>query len=281
MVFRMMSDPKVIYEDENFTVINKPAGLLVHRVKNKELRIKNNESRKPDRSHNSQFIIHNSAEKTLVDWLIKKFPQIKNVGDDPETRPGIVHRLDRDTSGIMLIPKNQQYFEYLKSLFQAHDIKKTYLALVFGKLKTKEGVIDSPIGIKNGTTKRSVRSQKMAKSAITRYRVEKEFTDASQEHFSLLEVMPETGRTHQIRVHLASIGHPIVGDPLYGKKVSRQDSLLRQGSGGQAGVMSHEPPRLMLHALSLEFSPAPGKHLQLEADPPPEFENIIRRLREP
>ena len=111
----MAEQIKVIYEDPSFLAVYKPAGLLVHPIK---LRIKNAELR--------------IQEKTLVDWLIKKYPEIKKVGDEPEIRPGIVHRLDRDTSGIILIARNQKYFEYLKNLFQARKIKKKYLALVLG-----------------------------------------------------------------------------------------------------------------------------------------------------
>src|ERR1700685_121466 len=137
-ISKYLMEPEIVYENKNFLAINKPSGLLVHRAK-----IANHTS---------------SAEPTLVDWLLKHRPEIKNVGDDPAQRPGIVHRLDKDTSGIMLIPKTQEYFEYLKSLFQKHEIKKTYYAVVRGGLKEKEGTIDKPIGIRNGTLKRSVRS---------------------------------------------------------------------------------------------------------------------------
>ena len=143
-----MIEPEIIYEDENFLAINKPAGLIVHPA-----RVSVNRKRK-------------EVEPTLVDWLILKYPQVKNVGDDPATRPGIVHRLDRETSGILLIPKNQKYFEYLKSLFQEHLIQKKYYAVVFGIPKNQSGMINSPIGIKNGTLKRSIHSSKMAKTAI-------------------------------------------------------------------------------------------------------------------
>ncbi len=186
----------------------------------------------------------NDPPPTLVDWLLSRYPEIATVGDDPAQRPGIVHRLDKDTSGVMLVAKNQKTFEYLKSLFQKHEIIKTYLALVQGELAKKSGVIDAPIGIKNGTTKRSIRSTKMAKEAVTEYKVLAG---------SLLEVKPKTGRTHQIRVHLASIGHPIVGDPIYGKKPSVKNQ------------------RLMLHAASIEFTAPDGKRMRLEAEPPPEF----------
>jgi 23S rRNA pseudouridine1911/1915/1917 synthase len=229
-------EPTIIYEDKDFLAVNKPSGLMVHPA-----RVSDKKKMK-------------EKEPTLTDWLLLRYPEIKNVGDDPEFRPGIVHRLDKETSGVMLIPRNQKYFEYLKSLFKNHAIKKIYLALVLGVPKEQKGIINAPIGIKNGTLKRSVRSQKMTKDAVTEYKVLKtmRFPDAvgNDAPFSLLEVSPMTGRTHQIRVHLASIGHPVVGDFLYGPKKQPKWAS-----------------RLMLHARSLEFVPRPGNFIKLEAEP--------------
>jgi 23S rRNA pseudouridine1911/1915/1917 synthase len=228
-------EPSILYEDKDFLAIDKPAGLIVHPARISE--------KKKTRE----------KEPTLVDWLVSQYPEIKNVGDDPVLRPGIVHRLDKETSGIMLIPRNQEYFEYLKSLFKAHAIKKTYLALVSGIPKKDQGTIDVPIGIKNGTLKRSVHSRKMAKAAVTEYKVLKTIqmpgVDKKNTPFSLLEVSPMTGRTHQIRVHLASIGHPVAGDMLYGSKKQPEWAS-----------------RLMLHAKSLEFTPRPGNLMTIEAE---------------
>lgn len=226
-----MLAPEVIYENGNFLAINKPAGLMVHAVKIAE-------GKKRDRE----------TEPTLVDWLIKKYPQIKVVGDDPVVRPGIVHRLDKDTSGIMVIAKTQEYFAYLKSLFQKHEIKKTYLAVVRGVPKNREGIIDAPIGITSGSLKRSVRSKKMAKEAVTEYRILRAW-----ESGALLRVNPKTGRTHQIRVHLASIGHPIVGDKLYGARKSLQRDVTS---------------RLMLHAVDIEFRDKDGSRIHLSTEAP-------------
>lgn len=210
-----------------------------------------------------QFAISDS-QFTLVDWLVQKYPEVKNIGDDTKTRPGIVHRLDKDTSGIMIVPKIQEYFLYLKKLFQEHKIKKTYLAIIFGIPKEKVGIIKKPIGIKEGTIKRSVYSTKQAKEAVTEYKVLKTFELPHESAtWSLLEVIPRTGRTHQIRIHLASIGHPILGDALYGSKpstsLSRELYINRQ----------------MLHALSLEFEIERGRKILVEAELPPDFITIF------
>lgn len=228
-----MPEPSIIYEDKNFLAVNKPAGIIVHSVPGKK-------------------------EKTLVDWLLARCPEIKNVGDDPETRPGIVHRLDRDASGVLLVARTRKYFDYLKLLFRSRHMVKTYLAVVCGAPKGKSGTITGAIGIKSGTTKRSMYSKKDAKQAETRYKVLKVF-EREGEKYSLLEVQPKTGRTHQIRVHLASIGHPVAGDPLYGRR--------------------KQPPwikRLMLHALSLEFSLADGRRIRIEAEPPVELAKFVQ-----
>ena len=241
----------LIYETKDFIAVDKPAGLLVHSVP----------------KANSKFQIPNSEEPTLVDWVLEKYPEVKNVGDEPEIRPGIVHRLDRDTSGVILIARNQEFFEYLKNLFKTHQIKKTYLALVWGKLEPKFGEIKIPIGIKTGTIKRTVwqKRAKDIKEAITDYRVKKYFND-----FSLVELTPKTGRTHQIRIHLASLGHPVVGDKLYGFQKNKNPQ-------------SNTPfnlNRQFLHAVSLEFSSADGHRIMIEAELPEELKRIIDILGE-
>lgn len=247
-----MLEPRVVYQDKDFVVINKPAGLLVHPVK----------SGKAGIPHGGIISRGKPGESALTDWLIKRYPEIKTVGDDPENRPGIVHRLDRATSGVMIVPRNQKYFEYLKGLFQKRQIQKTYVALVFGKLPEKAGVINKPIGLKSGTTKHSVIATKMVKEAVTEYKLIKILRDSGGELFSFVEVYPKTGRTHQIRVHFASIGHAVAGDKMYSRK-------------NQPDWAS----RLMLHAQSLEFVPeASGSRLKIEALPPEDFEKIIASL---
>ena len=225
-----MLPPKVIYEQEEFLGVSKPSGMLVHASGTK----------------------HTADKETLVDWLLPRFPELRQVGDDPATRPGIVHRLDKDTSGVILIPRTQEYFLYLKSLFAGRQMVKTYLALVWGHAPA-HGSITLPIGIKSGTTKRTVRGGKMVKEARTDYELVRHL-----EATSLLKVMPRTGRTHQIRVHLASAGHPVAGDPLYGGK-------------------KKEPwvTRLMLHALSLEFPSASGARIRIEAEPDADFNAVV------
>ena len=181
-----MGSIAVIYEDKNFLALYKPAGVLVHEAHSMKHEAKN--------APRSTFPV--SGNLTLVDWLIKNYPEVKKVGD-PSTssgqvnlRPGIVHRLDKDTSGVILVARNQKYFEYLKNLFQNHRIKKTYLALVWGKLTPRIGVIKKPIFIKGGTIKRTVWRGKMEKSAVTEYKVLKTFniTNPDDRHNLLMIV---------------------------------------------------------------------------------------------
>ena len=245
----------IIYENDDFVAINKPAGMLVHR---------------PERGPKSV-----QEEGVLTDWIKDRYPETKEVGD-PSTsfpqsnsgragqanlRPGIVHRLDEDTSGILLIAKNQHFFEHLKGLFQKHEVKKTYLALVHGRMAGK-GRIEKPIGLISGSVKRSVNGKnlKMVKEAVTEYKV----LNVLKGKYSLLRIFPETGRTHQIRVHLASIGHPIVGDTLYGKK--KEDKEL-------------ELTRQFLHAESAEFGLEDGSRIKIEAELPSELTDFLESLQ--
>lgn len=269
-----MDVPAIIYEDVRFLIVNKPAGIVVHSVKHSTKR-----GAKRGAKHGAKGGMgHGGAkygtgrdtkafhEPTLAEWIVKKYPEVRRVGDDPELRPGIVHRLDKETSGVMVVARDQKYFEYLKTLFRDRKVEKTYLALVAARPRKEKGIIDAPIGIRNGTMKRSLHFEKMAKSAVTEYKVLKTFVRKVARHaargsgdaFSLLEVHPRTGRTHQIRVHLASIGHPIVGDHLYGSK--KQPAWVH---------------RLMLHALSLELTTAEGKRMKFEAEPPEDFQDAI------
>ena len=233
-----MEEPKVIYEEKEFALINKPAGLIVHGV-----------------------------SPSLRDWLLKKYPEIARVGDNPEERPGIVHRLDKDTSGVILICRRQAAFDYFKKQFQERKIKKSYLALVHGIPKERSGEIKKPIGLKPDTTRRTVHTKdaKMVKPAFTRYHLKSIYRGETPiDEFALLEVEPLTGRTHQIRVHLASIGHSVVGDPLYTPK-SKEVGLPYIG-------------RMFLHAESLEFSTPDGRRLKVAADLPAELITVLAKL---
>jgi len=224
---------KIIFENQDLIVVDKPTGMSVHAGAG-------------------------TSEKTLVDFLLEKYPEIASVGDEPEIRPGIVHRLDKETSGVMIVARNQKTFEYLKDLFKNRKIEKKYLAIVHGKLKEKEGQVEGEMG----RSKKDFRKQALVRGKISvrkeryslsHYKVKKEFDDCS-----LLEVSPKTGRMHQIRVHLHSIGHPIIGDKKYTFKEFKKISA----------------PRMFLHAASIRFV-GPGKEKYFfESEPPEEFKNI-------
>lgn len=249
----------IIYENNDFLAVNKPAGLLVHPIEKSKIFAPSAQVSK--RPKQGCAITQNEKSKvcefTLVDWLIQRYPGTKTVGDDIQ-RPGLVHRLDKDTSGIMLIAKNQDYFNYLKNLFQKRDIVKTYLAVVYGKPISKKGIINKSLGIKKGAVKRTVFGGKKIQEAETLYQTLQDFGD-----FALLEVQPKTGRTHQIRAHLSSIGHPVVGDLIYGFKKRKEPAFVG---------------RQLLHAYSLEFNLSSGKRIRLAAELPEDFKTAVSKL---
>lgn len=253
----MLKDNKIslLREEKDWIAIYKPVGILMHETKI---------SSKPIRSKQNKVM--RETEPTVVEWLLENYPEVKNVGDDPTTRPGIVHRLDKETSGVVIVPRNQKFFEYLKKLFQTHQAQKTYLALVWGELDENKGIVDRKIYLKPGTTKRSVFGGKMGKDAITEYEVINTWSisvkGGKKQSFSLVKVMPKTGRTHQIRVHLSSLSHPIIGDPLYGKK---KDPF----------GLKHQA----LHAESIEFPLPNGKKVSVSASIPAYFKAIIDELK--
>ena len=223
---------EILYEDKEALVINKPAGLMVH----------------PDGK---------SAGPFLTDWLIKKFPEIKNVG---ENWPGIVHRLDAGTSGVLIIAKNQPAYLWFKKQFQNRKIHKVYNAFVWGEMKDDRGIIDKPIGrSKNDFRQRSAERGKKGKirDAVTHFVVKKRGGG-----FSFLEIRPKTGRTHQIRVHLKAVGYPVVGDTLYAPK-----RLLALGFNRPA-----------LHAASVEFENLEHKKISVTAPLPEDFQNALKNF---
>ncbi len=251
-----MNEPRVIFENAEFLVVAKPAGLLVHRV------------RVGARGRSRRIDEARRQEPTLADWVVARYPEIAHVGDDPEFRPGIVHRLDKETSGVMVVARTQDAFAWLKRAFASRAMTKTYLAFVHGIPSPREGIIDRPIGIKNGSLKRSVHATAAAKEAVTEYKVKDSFSNGRDASYALVEVRPRTGRTHQIRVHLASIGNPIVGDMLYAPKSVRRE-VHRDGK-----------TRLMLHAVTLEFTGPRGERFTFEEKPPKDFVEVIHSAKE-
>lgn len=220
---------EIIYEDGDVVVLNKPAGVAVH----------------PS--------LHNPEEKTLVSEILERWPEVKNVGEDP-LRPGIVHRLDKETSGALVVAKTQKAFTFLKQEFKAGNVKKTYVALVLGRMTNPKGEIALSIGRSRKLGRFTTKFPRAKiRNAVTRWRVLKEYHEPSGEILTFLELIPQTGRTHQIRVHLAAIGHPVAGDYLYGGRAARawRDRL---------------DERQFLHASGLEFLLPSGKRLRVESE---------------
>jgi len=250
--------PEIVFETDDYLVINKPAGLAVHGG-------------------------GNIKDTTLADLLIERCPEIKTVGDDP-VRPGIVHRLDKEVSGLMVIAKNNETFLHLKNQFKDRDIHKEYIALVNGKILNDYGVIDFPI-------KRSREGYKMAamphntvdllsrrkptdrdqgnlegmfksREAITEYNVIERFI-----HYTLVQVRIKTGRTHQIRVHFFALGYPLVGDPLYFNKKSKiQNKKANLG-------------RIFLAANKLSFKDRSGEIKDFSLEMPVELTDFLKTIK--
>jgi len=219
----------VLYEDEHVAVVDKPAGMVVH----------------PAFGH---------VSGTLVNAVLSRWPQIADFAEPG--RAGIVHRLDKETSGVILIAKTPPALESLRAQFKARTISKRYLALVEGLLQTPEGVIDAPIG-RDARRRKRIAVMRDGREAITEFRVVELFAS-----FSLLEVWPKTGRTHQIRAHLAFMGHPVVGDTVYGRR--RQPFTLK---------------RHFLHAASITFAhPISGEPITVESPLPAALQNLLDKL---
>ena len=236
-------EPKVLYEDKDVLVINKPAGLVVHSD-------------------------GKTKEKTLVDWILKKYPKIKDVGEpwvkpigEVIPRPGIVHWLDRETSGVMLIAKNQKSFNSLKKQFQNHEIKKIYHAFVSGVLKNQSGTINRPIGrsskdFRMRSAQRGARGE--MREAVTDYKVL-----SMGKGYSFVEASPKTGRTHQIRVHFKAISFPLVADSLYAP--NRDNTLGFKRSA--------------LHSYQITFAHMNGKEQTVTAPYPKDFVKALKLLQ--
>ena len=221
---------EVIYEDNDIIVVNKPKGMVVHPA-------------------------NGNPDGTLVNAIMAMCKDsLSGIGG--ELRPGIVHRIDKDTSGLLIVAKNDKAHIEMSNQIKNHEVKKIYIALVRGNVGEDEATIDMPIG-RSTKDRKKMAVVKNGKEAVTHFKVIKRYGK-----YTLLEIKIDTGRTHQIRVHMAEIGHPVVGDMVYSN--GKNDF----GVEGQ-----------MLHAKSLDFKhPITGKHMHLEAELPEYFKNVIKQL---
>lgn len=216
----------IVYEDDDLLVINKKSGMVVH----------------PGNGNTSG---------TLVNALMH---YTKNLSNKEAFRPGIVHRIDKDTSGLMLVAKNDKAHDILAEGFKNKTIKREYIALVCGVIQEDSGVIDAPIGRDAKDRKKMCVTSENSKKAVTHFKVLKRY-----EHYTLLKLILDTGRTHQIRVHMKYIGHPVYNDPVYGKAYN---------DFGQ-----------FLHSASIDFEqPTTHEHLHFECDVPKEFQDFLDTL---
>jgi 23S rRNA pseudouridine1911/1915/1917 synthase len=238
-------DLSIVYEDEDLIVVDKPAGMVVHPAPG-------------------------NPDHTLVNALIAHCGEsLSGIGG--ERRPGIVHRLDKDTSGLIVAAKNDATHRALAADFAARRIERTYQAVVWGRPVPREGEIEGAIGRHPIDRKRMAVVQRGGKQALTRYRVIRSLGVAA----SLVECRLATGRTHQIRVHMAAIGHPLLGDPVYGRQTA--DRLARLGPPGRKALAGFH--RQALHAASLGFShPRTGLRLSFESPLPNDLELLIKSL---
>lgn len=221
----------ILYEDDDLLVLNKAPGMVVH----------------PAPGH---------SDDTLVNALLARYPELQGVGENG--RPGIVHRLDKDTSGLIIIARNSRTLTALMEQMQGHAIVKRYLALVEGIVAHDQGCIDAPIGRDTRNRQQMTITTRDSREAKTHFRVLQRFA-----RHTLLLLQLETGRTHQIRVHLKAIGHPVVGDPVYGSgNVPKGFTLQRQ----------------FLHAFQLQFNhPITGELIEIEAPLPKDLQNILAK----
>lgn len=231
---------KIIASTDDYLVINKPAGLVVH---------------------GEEYI----NEYSLADWLLDKYPELEGVGEN-EHRPGIVHRLDKEASGLMVVARNQKAYNNLKKQFQKRTVEKKYKALVFGRVIKDSDKINFPIKRSNAGNKQAAvpveSEEKDIREAITIFEVEKKFIN-----YTLLDVLIKTGRKHQIRVHMYAYGHPIVGDPLYNTKKTREaNKKLDLG-------------RIFLLSYHLSFKDLSGDVCNFEVSFPKELKDFLKIIK--
>lgn len=245
-----MNTPKILFEDDNYLVLDKPAGMLVHSDGKTEKKTKGDGER-----------------GSVTDWLAKKYPALENVGGEvevqhgePVKRWGLVHRIDRETSGILVVAKNQLAFDDLQEKFKNREVSKTYYAFVYGRVTIDHQVVELPIGrsktdFRRWTTGTDARG--VMREAATEYLVVHKTNEVT-----FVKVMPRTGRTHQIRVHMRAVGNPIVFDSVY--------ASLRKG------VLGFE--RLALHAQSISFISLSGESISVSAPYPADFVKAFETL---
>lgn len=242
----------IIYEDRDCVVINKAPGMVVHPAAG-------------------------SASGTLVNALLHHCPELQEIG--AEGRPGIVHRLDKDTSGVMIVAKNHRALQMLAQQFKDRTARKEYLALVWGKFERDSGIIDRPIGRHRSQRKKmsSRFAYSKTREALTEWNVEKGFElktgSRSTGWVSLCRLWPKTGRTHQIRVHLAELGHPVVGDKVYGRhpKPDLKNSSIT--------ALLYKFPRQALHAEKLEIThPTSSRRIEFEAALYTDIHEVVKEL---
>ena len=245
---------EIVYEDDDLAIINKPAGMMVHAGAGATEDARN--------------------RGTLVNALLHRFASLSQVSG--ELRPGIVHRLDKETSGLLVVAKNDASHRRLAAQFAGRSAKKTYLALVHGWMKQDSGTIRTPIARDPVRRTRMTIVGHGGRDAITHYKVLRR-VDSAYGKFTLLEVKIETGRTHQIRVHLASIRHPVVGDTLYG--APRGLEPRREGHRGSGRVLSL--PRNFLHSTQIELvHPRSGAPLSFSRPAPEELTTFLGALEQ-
>ena len=243
----------ILYEDDDLAIINKPAGMMVHAG-----------AGATDDARN---------RGTLVNALLHHFASLSAVGG--ETRPGIVHRLDKETSGLIVVAKNDEAHRRLAAQFAHREVKKTYIALVHGWLKKDRGTIAASISRDRVRRTRMTTRLAGGREAISHYTAARRL-DTPFGKFTLLEVKIDTGRTHQIRVHMASLGHPVVGDKLYG---APRELKAEENQGVRIKGETLSLPRNFLHAAQLELThPQTGQRIALESPLPPELQKLLIAL---
>ena len=227
----------IVAEEPEYVIINKPSGLLVHRTEFHE-------------------------KHTLAHWIRQHYPECTSVGDDPEIRPGIVHRLDKEASGLIVIARTQEAFDHLKSQFKIRTVKKEYHVLTHGILADDFGEIDFTIARSEQHARMAARPiSQDGKEALTQYEIVTRYTNAT-----LAKVTPKSGRTHQIRVHFFAINHALIGDPLY---IHKKDNHKLDKACG----------RLFLHATRLQFNDLHGEVVEYESALPEELAGFLETLK--